>query len=411
VILRARILLPVCRPPIENGAVVVSGSRIAAAGAWPRIARQFSEPPIDLGASILLPGLVNAHCHLDYTEMTGLPAPRQFSDWIKSLLALKAAASYSEYAKAWLQGAAMLARTGTTSVADIEAVPELLPEVWWSTPLRVASFLEMTGVKSRRSTEEILAEAAAKIQTLQPRRGLVGLSPHALYSTSAALLEKSARLAREKQWRVTTHVAESAEEFEMCAHRRGAMFDWLERQRDMSDCGAGTPMAQVERCGLLGENFLAIHANYLLPADIQALARSRSSVVHCPRSHAYFQHQRFCYQEMAAAGVNVCLGTDSLASVAGSLRQKPELNLLAEMRQFAAANPAVAPAAIIAMATRNGARALGWQGRVGELSPGSLADIISIPFTGRISEAEAAVIAHPGNVAASMIDGQWALQR
>ena len=108
----------------------------------------------------------------------------------------------------------------------------------------------------------------------------------------------------------------------------------------------GTPLAQVERCGLLGEKFLAIHANYLLPADIQALARSGSSVVHCPRSHAYFQHQRFPCEELAAAGVNVCLGTDSLASVCLRGGRKPELNLLAEMRQFAAAHPGVAPEAL-----------------------------------------------------------------
>jgi cytosine/adenosine deaminase-related metal-dependent hydrolase len=408
VILRARIVMPVCRPPIENGAVVVDGNRIVAVGAWPEMAGQFAESPIDLGASILLPGLVNAHCHLDYTDMTGLPAPRQFPDWIKSLLVLKAGASYTEYANAWLNGAAMLARTGTTSVADIEAVPELLPEVWFSTPLRVASFLEMTGVRSQRSPEEILGEAAAKIESLEPQRGLAGLSPHALYSTSAALLEKSARLAREKKWRVTTHVAESEEEFEMYFRRRGPMFDWLERQRDMSDCGGVTPLAQVERCGLLGENFLAVHANYLLASDVEALARSGSSVVHCPRSHAYFQHQRFQYEELAAAGVNVCLGTDSLASVASSPRHKPELNLLAEMRQFASGHPGVAPALIVEMATRNGARALGWQGRVGELTAGSLADMISIPFTGSICEAEAGLIAHLGNVVASMIDGVWA---
>lgn len=206
------------------------------------------------------------------------------------------------------------------------------------------------------------------------------------------------------------HVAESAEEFEMFAHRRGAMFDWLSNQREMSDCGLGTPLAQVERCGLLGENFLAIHANYLAAPDIQALARSGASVVHCPRSHAYFQHQPFAYEALAGAGVNVCLGTDSLASVAASRRPKPELNLFAEMRQFAAAHPAVAPEAIVQMATRNGARALGWQGRAGELSPGSRADLVAIAYTGPAAECAAALVHHAGEVAVSMIDGQWVVR-
>ena len=387
--------------------MVISGNRIAEVGSWPDLQARFAEPAADLGAAILLPGLINAHCHLDYTAMHGLAPPRHFSGWIKALLALKAAAGYSDYAAAWLAGAAMLARTGCTAVADIEAVPELLPEVWSGTPLRVASFLEMTGLRSRRAPADILGEATEKMESLKPERGLAGLSPHALYSTTAPLLEATARLARQRNWRVTMHVAESAEEFEMFAHRRGAMFDWLEPQRVMSDCGLGTPLAQVERCGLLGENFLAIHANYLLASDIQALARSGASVVHCPRSHAYFRHQRFASEELAAAGVNVCLGTDSLASVLPAQRPKPELSLLAEMRQFAAAHPGIAPEAIVEMATRNGARALGWQGRAGELSPGSWADLVAIPFTGPSSECAAAIVHHPGDVAVSMIDGQW----
>jgi len=400
--------LPVCRPAIENGAVAISGNRIAAAGSWPEMKARFAEPATDLGAVVLMPGLINAHCHLDYTAMSGLPQPRQFSDWIKALLALKAAAGYTDYAAAWLSGAAMLARTGCTTVADIEAVPELLPEVWSGTPLRVASFLEMTGLRSRRAPAEILGEAAAKIESLKPERGLAGLSPHALYSTTAPLLEETARLARKKNWRVTMHLAESPEEFEMFAHRRGAMFDWLEPQRGMTDCGLGTPLEQVARCGLPGENFLAIHANYLTASDIQTLARTGSSVVHCPRSHAYFQHQRFAFEEMSAAGVNVCLGTDSLASVITSRRTKPELNLLAEMREFAGAHPGVAPEAVVEMATRNGARALGWQGRAGELSPGSWADLAAIPFAGRAADCAAAIVNHIGDVAVSMIDGEWA---
>jgi cytosine/adenosine deaminase-related metal-dependent hydrolase len=292
-------------------------------------------------------------------------------------------------------------------VVDIEAVPELLPEVWSSTPLRVFSFLEMTGVKSRRNPEEILREAAAKRRSLSPRRGFVGLSPHALYSTTPALLQQTAALARRRRWRLTMHVAESVDEFEMYKDRSGPMFDWLSKQRDMSDCGWGTPLAQVARCGLLGPKFLAIHANYLEPRDITALAESQSSVVHCPRSHLYFRHQSFPFRELSAAGVNVCLGTDSLASVKTAARTQPELNLFAEMRAFAQAHPEVAPSEILRMATQAGARALGWQDRIGGLFPHALADLITIPFHGKKEEAGAAVVHHHGPVSASMIDGQW----
>jgi cytosine/adenosine deaminase-related metal-dependent hydrolase len=410
-LLRARIVLPISAPPVANGAVLLSGNRIVSVAPWRDLAARARQQVVDLGPVILLPGLINSHCHLDYTDMTGLPPQKQFPDWIKGLLALKAAASYTDYAEAWLRGANMLARTGTTTVADVEAVPELLPEVWSSTPLRVCSFLEMTGVKSRRKPAEILHEAAAKIKGLSSARGFAGLSPHALYSTTPDLLRQTAALARQRKWRVTMHLAESLAEHEMYAARRGPMFDWLRSQRDMSDCGHGTAVRQARRYGLLGKHFLAIHANYLDDADIAALARSGSSVVHCPQSHAYFGHAPFPIQKLRKAGVNVCLGTDSLASVLVSRRAKPELNMFTEMRTFAAAHPAVAPETIVRMATHHGARALGWVNLkdrlVGGLCERALADLIAIPFQGKTEESWAAVVHHTGPVTASMIDGKW----
>lgn len=406
-LLRARIVLPISSPPLADGAVLISGNRVAALGRWRDLSHAAAEPAADLGQVILMPGLVNAHCHLDYTDMAGQPAPKQFPDWIKGLLARKAAASYADYAQAWLRGAAMLLRTGVTTVGDIEAVPELLPEVWSSTPLRVASFLEMTCVRSRRDPAAVVREAAAKIAALRPERGFAGLSPHALYSTTPELLRASAELAARHRWRVTMHVAESVDEFEMCVHGRGHLFDWLKSQRDMSDCGHGTPVEQVRRCGLMGEWFLAIHANYLQPADIEALAQTRSSVVHCPRSHAYFRHQPFLYNELAAARVNVCLGTDSLASVTPTRPPGPELNLFTEMQTFAESNPGVTPSDILRLATCNGARALGLQGSVGEMAQNSFADLITIPYSGDIGEAETAVVQHRGDVTHSMIEGKW----
>jgi aminodeoxyfutalosine deaminase len=410
-LLRARIVLPVASPPIADGAVLVSENRVAAVGRWRDLSRAAAGPTADLGQVILLPGLVNAHCHLDYTDMAGQPAPKQFSDWIKGLLARKAAASYADYAQAWLRGAGMLLRTGVTTVGDIEAVPELLHDVWFSTPLRMASFLEMTGVRSGRDPGAIVQEAEAKLAALRPERGLVGLSPHALYSTTPALLRASAQLAARRHWRVTMHVAESIDEFEMCVHGRGPLFDWLKSQRDMSDCGHGTPLQQAGQSGLLGEGFLAIHANYLEPADIATLAQTRCSVVHCPRSHAYFKHQAFLYKELAAARVNVCLGTDSLASVTPARPPGPELNLFTEMQTFASVNPGVEPSEIVRLATQNGARALGLQGGVGEIAPGSYADVIMIPYSGKMEEAESAVVQHRGDVTGTMIEGQWVVEK
>jgi cytosine/adenosine deaminase-related metal-dependent hydrolase len=408
-ILRARTILPVSRPPVENGAVLVSGNRIRAVGPWSDLQSESGEQVFDLGEVILLPGLVNAHCHLDYTDMGGeLPAPRTFTDWIPLITAAKTAWSYSNYAHSWLRGAHMLLRHGTTTVADIEAMPDLLPEVWDATPLRVFSFLEMTGIRARREPKVILQEAVDKIESLSHARCSASLSPHAPYSTLPELLRSSARLARKRRWLVCTHVAESEEEFEMFTHARGAMYDWLQRNhRENSDCGLGSPVEHLARSKMLGRNLIAVHANLLARGDAALLGKHRVNVVHCPRSHAYFRHPPFLRERLANAGVNLCLGTDSLATVRSVGKQKPELNLFEEMRALANADNSVSPEEIVRMATINGARALGLKGQIAEFCPDAIADLIAIPDAGKKKDVYETVLDHAGPVHASMIDGRW----
>ena len=410
-ILRARTILPVSRPPIENGAVVISENRIRAVGSWPDLQPHAAGEILDLGEVILLPGLVNAHCHLDYTDMAGLlPPPKKFTDWIPLMLAAKAEWSYTEYARSWLNGARMLLQTGTTTVADIEAAPELLPEMWDATPLRIFSFLEMTGVRSKRAPAEILGQALEKADSLAHPRCRAALSPHAPYSTSPELLRLCAETARERNLRIATHVAESEQEFEMFTGARGEMFHWLQRNgRDMGDCGRGSPVHHVGLAGLPGENFLAIHVNCLAPGDAELLGKRCVHVVHCPRSHEYFRHPPFPHRQLLGAGVNLCLGTDSLATVRKGGKEKIELNLFAEMQALAARNTGISSEDILKMATIAGAKALGMAGQIGELSENTFADLIVIPFSGKIADIFDTVVHHPSTVSASMIDGNWAI--
>ncbi len=412
VLLRARTLLPIARPPIDDGLVAVQGDRIAWAGRRVDLPSGLGGDERDLGDVVLLPGLINAHCHLDYTGMAGqIPPPKRFTDWIQAIVALKGAWTLDDYSVSWRRGADMLLRTGVTTVADIEAVPELLPAAWDATPLRVISFRELIHVRDRQPAAEIVERAMNDCLGLPRSEGRVGLSPHATYTTTPALLEHAARAAQRRRWRLATHVAESEEEFEMFMYGQGPMFDWLKNQRDMSDTRRGSPVEHLERCGYLDENLLAIHANHLARHDATVLASHRVSVVHCPRSHDYFRHLKFPRAELQAAGVNLCLGTDSLASVRKDSARPPELNLFAEMQALAAQEPALAPEAILCMATLRAAAALGRAGELGEVSSGALADLIAVPFAGGAADAAAAVLHHRGDVAASMIAGQWILPR
>jgi cytosine/adenosine deaminase-related metal-dependent hydrolase len=409
ILLRASAVLPISRPPVRDGVVAVSGGRIARVAAWRSLSATDKRRVLDLGPSVLLPGLVNAHCHLDYTDMAGefLP-PRCFIDWLKTITEAKAGWTHEDFARSWTNGAEMLCRTGTTLVGDIEAVPQVLQAARKTTPLRVVSMFEMIGIKPGRSPGAILTEALGWCERLRAAPHRCGLSPHAPYSTTPGLLETSASTARRRRLPVAIHVAESAAEYEMFAQGRGEMFDWLRRSgRDMSDCGGLTPVEHLDRCGALNHRVIAVHANYLGHSDPTLLARRGASVAHCPRSHLYFQHARFKYRELEHAGVNVCLGTDSLASVKKERRATIELNLFEEMRAARAAEPGLSAKKALQMATINGARALGFAGRAGEISPGGLADLIAVPLQGGLEDAYESVLSHHGPVSAMMIAGRW----
>jgi len=406
-LLRARTVLPICSPPIDDGAIIVRGQRIESVGRFADLCRSDSGGVTDLGESILLPGLINAHCHLDYTDMAGkLSPPKIFSDWIKAIVALKAEWSYTEFAKSWLNGVKMLLRSGTTTVVDIESVPELLPDVTPSTPLRVVSCLELLSVRTKRSARQLVDAAVQKLESLASESA--GLSPHAPYSTSPDLLRAAAWAVRERGWLLTTHVAESAEELQMYQEACGAMFDWLKSQRDMSDCGARSPVAHLARHDVLSPNCLAVHANYLASGDAELLARSGASVVHCPRSHAFFGHRAFPLEELERAGVNICLGTDSMATMRKSRSEPMALNLFSEMRVLNKTFSTLGPQRIVEMATVNGAKAIGRVGELGCLAPGAVADLIALRNAGS-SDPYEAVLNHRDEVQASMIRGLWAI--
>ncbi len=406
-LLRARILLPITAPPLEDGAVLISDGRIAAVGRWADLRRASPSEVVDLGEVVLMPGWVNAHCHLDYTRLAGhLPPPRSFSDWIQGVLGLKAGWSYSDYAASWLDGAGQLLRSGCTTVVDFEAVPELLPDVWNGTPLRVASALELTGVRGNKPPEILLGEALARIDGLRHARSWAALGPHAPYSTRPEFLPLCAASARARGLLTTMHVAESEEEYEMFRHARGPMHRWIARQRGAADCGVASPVRLVAEAGLMTPESLLVHVNYLDDGDEGRLARSGATVVHCPRSHDYFGHAPFPVGTLTQAGVPICVGTDSLLSVRRPGRDLPVLDLRRELAAFGALHPAWPPDRLLELATSVPGRFLGrWMGGlVGVLEPGAHADLVAFSYAGSAAGAANAMI-HGEEDATSVLIG------
>jgi cytosine/adenosine deaminase-related metal-dependent hydrolase len=402
-ILRARTVVPVSHAPIDDGAVVVSGNTISAVGNFTEIRAAHSGNVTDLGECVLLPGLVNAHCHLDYTMMRRAIQPqRSFTEWIRRINALKRSLGPDDYRTAIERGFAELQRSGTTTVANIASFPELLTNPPAS-PLRTWWFLEMIDVRHQVPTDEISSGMLAFFESRETRLGGFGLSPHAPYTASGPLYEVASEAAAKLDMPVMTHVAESREEWEMFRHARGELYDFMLRLgRWMHDCHHGrTPLRHLFNYTAFSPRWILAHMNELDDEDLTLLASipraDRPSIVHCPGSHRYFRHAPFRLAKLLELRMNICLGTDSLAST-------HSLSMFDEMKILGNCEPWLHPADLLAMATLNGARALNLN--AGKIEPGALADLIAIPHNASLRNVHAAVIANREPIAWMMIDGQ-----
>ena len=405
-------VVPVGSPPMENGAVVVHGSRIHSVSRWKDLKSEHRRQVVDLGESILLPGFVNCHCHLDYTAMSGqIPPPRRFVDWLQNIVGIRSAWSRAQFAESWIAGARMLEQSGVTSVLNIESVPELLPEVWPATALRLCSCLELINARSPQAAKSLVRAAVQKSREFESRHtNRCGLSPHALYTATDELLLSARDAARSQSRLLTTHVAESAEEDAMYRSATGPLLQWLQTRWQTVHCGEGSPVSILNRLGYFRAPVVAAHVNYLAPDDERILAKQNVAVAHCPRSSRYFGHAPFPWRRLRDAGVHIALGTDSLASAPKTGKTNPRLDFFAEFACLADQEDAPSPHEILQFATVNGAKALRRENELGQLSSGFLADAIAIPYTGRAETFAEAVVYHQGSVFVLMIHGRWIRQ-
>ncbi|HWB59952.1 MAG TPA: amidohydrolase family protein, partial [Chthoniobacteraceae bacterium] len=263
-IYRARAIVTMDGPPIENGAVVVQDGMIRAVGRHDEVARIFRDSTTDLGEQVILPGLINAHCHLDYTMLWHAINPQKsFAEWIKNINALKRSLDDNDYLGAIARGFAELKKWGTTTVLNIETLPELLIKMP-PPPIRTWWFYEMIDIRHRITTDELFAGAFAFFHQRPDWPGGFGLSPHAPYTASADLYHLAAECSRLTGMPLTTHVAESAEEDEMFRHARGPLYEFLASLgRDMGDCGKSSSFVHLAAGDFTGSDWLLVHLNEL----------------------------------------------------------------------------------------------------------------------------------------------------
>jgi cytosine/adenosine deaminase-related metal-dependent hydrolase len=395
-IVRARLIVTMNGPPIENGAVAIEGNRIIDVGLFNEVKARNSGDVSDLGEQALLPGLINAHCHLDYTCLRGkIPPPKSFADWIRAINAEKAKLSQQDYLASIDQGFVETKRFGTTTIGNLTAFPELVAKI--NEPIRTWWFAELIDVREPNRAKEVVG---LSIESLKSKETW-GLAPHAPFTASADLYRHCEEIARARNILLTTHLAESREEMSMFREALGPLYEFVKGiGRPMDDCGHETPLALFLGRRTLPERWILAHLNELTESDFDLLAKSAGKfhVVHSPRSHGYFAHSRFAFERLRALGLNIVLGTDSLAS-------NDDLSLFAEMRAFQKNEPRTSPEEILSMVTVNPARALRQEDALGEIRPGSRADFISLPCASSTRVFEE-IIAFDRPVEWTMLDGK-----
>ncbi len=334
-------------------------------------------PVMDWGSSVILPGLVNAHTHLELTRLhKQLTGAGCFTEWLSQVVRRRRDWTRKEYADSARQGADMALASGTTLVGDVSA-SGLTRKALESGKLRKIVFEEALAL-APEGAETALAALEARILKDEPDPlSTGGVSPHAPYSVSPQLYRGIARIARQRAIPLATHLAETRAELEFLQSGTGEFRDFLTRLGVLPPgwtppCLA--PVAYLDSLGVLEQSPLLIHCNYLDPDSIARILGRRCSVAYCPRSHAYFGHEAHPVRQLLNAGVNVALGTDSLAS-------NDSLSMLDEVRFLSRERKDLRGEEIFRMATLNGASALGFGGVLGRLRRGYWADmtVISLP--------------------------------
>jgi len=376
---RARWVFPVDSPPIANGTVEIEAGRITAV-------HDRDDPRAqDLGDVALLPGLVNAHTHLEFSDLEVPVGPAQpFTAWIRSLVTARRERAADPVASI-RQGLEEVRAAGTSLVGEIATSPALFSAVDPTAGRlpRIIAFRELIGLPHSRK-EAQLAIAREHLSGSAPDAAnttniVRGLSPHAPYSVHPDLYRALVDLAREHRAPLAIHLAETRAELELLAHGTGefvTMLDAFGAWEPTAIPPGSRPFDYLRPLADL-ETALVIHGNYLAGDELDFLEQHANiSVVYCPRTHAYFGHSPHPWKEMLQRGISLAVGTDSRGS-------NPDLCVWRELCFLRAEHPEVDPAVLLRLGTLDGARALGQSHETGSLTPGKRADIavVRLPAT------------------------------
>jgi cytosine/adenosine deaminase-related metal-dependent hydrolase len=384
---RASWVVPISGRPIPDGWVAVDRGRIVALGHRDPPQSDASETR-DLGDVALMPGLVNAHTHLELSYLSGAVAPAgEFVTWVRGLLRVRRPpedAAAADILAAIERGIAESVASGTALVGDISNTLATFTPLTRS-PLAAVVFHEI--LRFREAEPERFVEQACRSIDQLDATGRVrpGLAPHAPYSV-APLVFRALRRAIDRRpfLRSSVHLSESPEEVQFIAHGDGPWRGMLEELGafDPGWIAPGvSPVQFLHESGFLDRRVLAVHGVQMSDADLARLVTLETTLVACPRSNRHTGAGTPPIARFYEAGVRVAVGTDSLAST-------PDLNVFAELAEMRRLAPSVPAGMLLDSATRQGAHALGFESEFGTIEPGRSARLLAVAVPPRIADVE-----------------------
>ncbi len=386
IIIRAKYLIPTPGNCIENGAVAVTGVKIHRVGLWCEMsAIPGVEKVIDLGNAVIMPGLINTHTHLDLSNLHNRIKPTSnFTHWVFQVIGARMRWKDEDYVFSIEKGAKLSIESGVTTVADISNTGHAF-SVLKKSPLRKVVYKEIISLKPGQAAD-IMKKLKEELPQIKTDALLsVGLSPHAPYSVSRELYQAACGFAGESRLPVCTHLAETQDEIEFLTKGTGNFPAFLRQIRALPDGWkppGTTPVRYLNEMGVVNNRTLLIHCNYVSDEEIALIQSAGASVAFCPGSHRFFGYTNHPVRRFLDAGINVGIGTDSLAS-------NDSLSVLDELK-YLSTNLALSPQTLISMATVNGAKAIGLESRVGQLREGFEADICGVGLPEQPAEASTA---------------------
>lgn len=361
------------RPAIRDAAIVVENGRIVDTGGSKMLVSKHPDATaIDLGDSIVLPGLINAHAHLELSNCAAGESPTgSFVDWIMTIPKRRQG---DDPAAATRTGIGQCLKFGVSCVGDISQQAEASRRELSRSPLRAVSFGEVLGLGGLRWKFDTLLAGAMELSSASPRLR-IGLSPHAPYTVDLPGYEQCLRLSIDRGLPLATHLAESPDEKEFLTSHSGPFRDlWytIGTWTDDVQTWLGSPIEMAHGIGLLMHPTLLAHVNYCTDAEMELLAHGRASVVYCPQTHAFFGHPPHRWREMLDRGINLAVGTDSCAS-------SPDLNLVEDLRVLRRLAPDLPIEVLWELITLRAAKALQYDDEIGSLAAGKRADFVVFP--------------------------------